>query len=78
MDLEFETYTSPGDRGKYVLKFENCATFRITYYSCSLGTISEWEYTELAVIVFFWDLFWFQNERDSIPSILLPIAELME
>ena len=32
------------------------------------GTIPEWEYTELAVIVFFWDLFWFQNERISIPQ----------
>ena len=42
---------------------------------CFGGTVLEWEYTELAVIVFFWDLFWFRNERHSIPSILLPIAE---
>ena len=34
--------------------------------------------TELTVIVFFWDVFWFRNERNSIPPILLPIAELTE
>ena len=43
-----------------------------------LGSIPEWKYTELAVIVFFWDLFWFWNEQNSNPSILLPIAELTE
>ena len=32
----------------------------------SFGTIPEWEYTELTVIVFFWDLFWFRNEQNSI------------
>ena len=37
-------------------------------YVNTFGTIPEWEYTELAVIVFFWDLFWFQNERISIPQ----------
>ena len=31
----------------------------------SFGTIPEWEYTELMVTVFFWDLFWFQNERNG-------------
>ena len=30
----------------------------------SFGTIPEWEYTELVVIVFFWDLFWFRNEPE--------------
>ena len=35
MDLEFETHTSPGDRGKDALKFVNCATFRITHYYVS-------------------------------------------
>ena len=31
----------------------------------SFRTIPEWEYTELMVTVFFWDLFWFQNERNG-------------
>ena len=46
----------------------------------SFGTIPEiWEYMEVTVIVFFWDVFWFWNyERNSIPSILLSGAELTE
>ena len=30
----------------------------------SFGTILEWEYAELTVIVFFWDRFWFRNGRN--------------
>ena len=35
MDLEFDTYTSPGGRGKYVLKFGKRVNLGITYYSSS-------------------------------------------
>ena len=53
--------------------------FRVWFSFCfrgrSFGTIREWEYTELAVIVFFWELFWFRKEQNSTPAILLPIPE---
>ena len=54
----------------------NFTTLQLQLGACSFGTILELEYKELTV--FLGDLFWFWNEWNSILSILLPIAELME
>ena len=44
----------------------------------SFGTIPFIPIPEWAVLVFFWELFLFRNERNAIPFILLPIAEWTE
>ena len=41
----------------------------------SFGTIPFTPIPEYTVIVLFWELFLFRNERSAIPFILLPIAE---
>ena len=51
-------------------------TCRPQYRARPFGTIPQWEYTELAVTVFFWDLFWFRNERNRRNSGLFGIHRI--